>query len=190
MSSTPSTHEDARQPARRVVASYSSYRDAEKAVDYLTDNKFPVERVAIVGRELDLVEQVTGRMTALDAITRGALTGAATGALIGWLFAIFSWFDRSIAWGWLILDGLWFGLLVGSLFGLVMYLVTRSRRHFDSISTMRPEYFDIVVDEEYADEAARMLSGYPLPSRVKVEPPSTVRTGARPPSPTSPTPAT
>jgi hypothetical protein len=38
----------AEQP-RRVVASYSSYRDAERAVDFLSDRRFPVQRVAIVG---------------------------------------------------------------------------------------------------------------------------------------------
>jgi hypothetical protein len=52
---------------------------------------------------------------------------------------------------------------------------------------MQPEYFDIAVDELYADDAARMLLGFPLPSRVKVEPPSTVRSAS--PSP-RPTPAT
>jgi uncharacterized membrane protein len=92
MNSSPTTtHDDTPQPARRVVASYKSHRDAEQAVNYLADNKFPVERVAIVGRELELVQQVTGRLTALDAAARGALTGAVTGVLIGWLFAIFTW---------------------------------------------------------------------------------------------------
>ena len=30
---------------RRVVATYSSYADAQRAVDFLSDRKFPVERV-------------------------------------------------------------------------------------------------------------------------------------------------
>ncbi len=179
-----STYDDTPQPAPRVVASYADYRDAEKAVDYLADNKFPVERVAIVGRELELVRQVTGRLTALDAAARGALTGAVTGLLIGWLFAIFTWFDPRIASGWLIIDGLWFGTLVGTVMGLVMYLITKSRRRFEAVSTMRPAYFDIVVDDMYADDAARMLLGFPLPSRVKVQPPSTVESAVRLPRPT------
>jgi hypothetical protein len=187
MNSSPTTTHETPQSARRAVASYKSYRDAERAVNYLADNRFPVERVAIVGRELELVQQVTGRLTAVDAAARGALTGAVTGALIGWLFAIFTWFDPRIASGWLIIDGLWFGTLVGILMGLVMYLVTKSRRRFDAISMMQPEYFDIAVDESCADDAARMLLGFPLPSRVQVEPPSTVNSAS--PSP-RPTPAT
>jgi hypothetical protein len=54
----------------------------------------------------------------------------------------------------------------------------------DAVSMMQPEYFDIAVDELYADDAARMLLGFPLPSRVEVEPPSTVESAVRPPRPT------
>jgi len=46
---------------RVAVASYEAYQEAEEAVDYLADNDFPVERVAIVGQGVKLVEQVTGR---------------------------------------------------------------------------------------------------------------------------------
>jgi hypothetical protein len=52
---------------------------------------------------------------------------------------------------------------------------------------MSPAFFDIVVDEDYADDAARMLGGLPLPSRVSVQPPSTV---APPPHRATPSPAT
>lgn len=172
MSTDPLTPHDPAPPPRRAVASYAGYRDAEKAVDYLAESKFPIERVAIVGRDLELVEQVTGRVTALDALARGALVGAATGVLIGWLFALFAWLEPDVAWAWLIFDGLWFGTVVGSLLGLIMYAVTKRERHFDSVSAMRPEHFDVVVEEGYAEDAARMLDGYPLASRVGVPSPS------------------
>ena len=60
---------------------------------------------------------------------------------------------------------MWFGTLVGVVMGLFMYWLTKSRRHLGSVSTMRPEFFDIAVDEDYADDAARLLGGFPLPSR-------------------------
>ena len=41
--------------ARRVVASYSNYRDAQRAVDHLSDSRFPVDRVSIVARNLEYV---------------------------------------------------------------------------------------------------------------------------------------
>jgi len=115
---------------------------------------------------------------------RDALTGAVTGLLIGWLFAVFTWFDPTIAKGWLIIDGLWFGTLVGVVMGLFMYWLTKSRRHLGSVSTMRPEFFDIAVDEDYADDAAPLLGGFPLPSRVGATPTSTAK--STPPTPASP----
>jgi hypothetical protein len=51
------------EPARRVIASVRQLRQAEAAVDYLADRRFPVEKIAIVGRDVRLVEQVIGRMT-------------------------------------------------------------------------------------------------------------------------------
>jgi hypothetical protein len=38
------------------VATFGSYREAGRAVDRLSDRGFPVQRVAIVGRDLQLVE--------------------------------------------------------------------------------------------------------------------------------------
>ena len=44
--------------ARRTIATYASYQEAEQAVDLLSDERFPVNRVAIVGTGLRSVEQV------------------------------------------------------------------------------------------------------------------------------------
>jgi hypothetical protein len=142
---------------RRVIASYPRYDEAERAVDYLADHAFPVDRATIVGRGLNYVEQVTGRMDYGKAALRGALTGAFTGLLIGWLFAIFDWFDPAVARGWLIIDGLWFGALVGTLFGLLAHALTGGRRDFDSFGGFQAERYEVMVDEAVADEAARLL---------------------------------
>ncbi len=42
--------------ARRTVATYATYAEAQRAVDYLSDQQFPVERVAIVAEGLRFVE--------------------------------------------------------------------------------------------------------------------------------------
>ena len=46
------------------VGIYNSYADAQKAVDYLADEKFAVQNLAIVGTELKSVERVLGRRRA------------------------------------------------------------------------------------------------------------------------------
>jgi hypothetical protein len=155
---SPLADDVARRGPRRVIATYADYRDAERAVDYLSDRKFPVERVSIVGRDLKLVEQVTGRITPGRSALQGALSGALVGALIGWLFTVFNWFDPVIAQGWLILDGLWFGALVGAGFGLLLHALTRGRRDFTSVGGMQADRYDVLVDEAVADEAERLLA--------------------------------
>src|SRR2546423_12865590 len=81
---------------RRQVAVFDDYADAERAVDYLSDVGFPVQKVAIVGHDLKYVEQVTGRLTYWGAAWRGALTGALPGGLIGWILGPFSSIDPLI----------------------------------------------------------------------------------------------
>jgi hypothetical protein len=56
----------------QTVSSFSSYEDAQQAVDRLSDASFPVENAKIVGQDLELVERVLGRMTYARAAAAGA----------------------------------------------------------------------------------------------------------------------
>ncbi|MFJ5779242.1 general stress protein [Streptomyces sp. NPDC093094] len=62
------------EQARRTVASYATYQEAEHAVDHLADQGFPVQKVAIIGRDMRLVEQVNGRTGYGEAALHGAAT--------------------------------------------------------------------------------------------------------------------
>src|SRR5215475_15541466 len=73
-----------------TVATYPDYLSAQRAVDFLSDNRFPVEQTAIIGTDLRLVENVLGRLTTGRAALAGAGTGAWFGLLIGLLFGLFS----------------------------------------------------------------------------------------------------
>ena len=48
---------------RPVLARYATYAEEQFAVDKLSDAKFPVQNVAIVGVDLRLVEAVVGRLS-------------------------------------------------------------------------------------------------------------------------------
>jgi hypothetical protein len=159
--STEQTRTQAVYEGRRVVASYRTYPAAERAVDFLSDRKFPVERVSIVGQGMKMVEQVTGRLTWAKAALRGLLTGAVVGGLIGWLFAVFSWFNPTVARGWLIVDGLWFGAVAGVIVGLLSYALTGGRRDFTSVAGMQADHYDLLVDASVANEAQQLLQDLP-----------------------------
>jgi hypothetical protein len=159
------------QAVRRQVAVFDDYADAERVVDHLSDVGFPVQKVAIVGHELKYVEQVTGRLTYWGAAWRGALTGALPGALIGWIFGLFSWIEPLIGGLVLALYGLIFGAAIGAVFGIVVHAMQGGRRDFAAIPMVVPSRFELVVDEDAADGAARLIAQAPAverPARTEV----------------------
>jgi hypothetical protein len=144
---------------RRTITSYSTYAEAERAVDWLSDHGFAVERSAIVGTGLRSVEQVTGRMTP----GRAAAIGAGQGALIGALFALlFGIFFTGPEFAQLLLYSLAVGGLFGALYGaLAQYAASGGKRDFVSASNIVADRYDVQVDEEAADQAMRVLSEMP-----------------------------
>ena len=146
------------EPARQVIATFDNYADAERAVDYLSDQGFEVNRVAIVGRDLEYVEQILGRLNYGGAALRGAGSGALVGALIGWIFGLVNWIEPLISALVLAAYGLVFGAIVGALFGLLVHALQHGRRDFRSVSGLRPRSYDIVADVGVADRAVQLLS--------------------------------
>jgi heat induced stress protein YflT len=145
------------QPARQVIATFDNYADAERTVDYLVDRDFEVNQLSIVGRDLELVERVTGRMNYGLAALRGATSGGLVGALIGWLFGLFSWIQPLVAGLVLAFYGLLLGAALGALIGLLMYAMQRGRRDFATVTSLQPRYFDIVADVGVAGRALQLL---------------------------------
>ncbi len=143
--------------ARRSVGTYDSYADAQRAVDRLSDEGFPVDRVAIVGRGLRVEEQVLGRETVGSA----ALRGSGQGAVIGVLFGLFLWAisANDVAAGWLILYGLVWGAVLGAILGAIYQAASGGQRDFRSASRMTADHYDVMVDEAVAAEATRILDG-------------------------------
>jgi hypothetical protein len=143
---------------RRTIASYVSYDEAERAVDYLSDQRFPVDRVTIVGNDVKLVEQIIGRLNYGKAALQGAGSGALVGALIGWLFGLFDWVRPLVASLVLAAYGLIFGAVVGAVFAVIVYALQGGRRDFSSMRVMVPSSYEVVVDEEVSREASRLLA--------------------------------
>jgi hypothetical protein len=146
------------EPARQVIATFDNYADAERAVDYLSDRRFEVNRLAVVGRDLEYVEQVLGRLSYGGAALRGAGSGALVGALIGWIFGLFNWIRPLVSALVLAGYGLVFGAIVGALIGLLLHTMQGGRRDFHSVSGLRPRYYDVLADVEVADRALQILT--------------------------------
>lgn len=138
-----------------VVASYSDYAGAQRAVDYLSDNEFPVEHTSIVGADLRLVENVLGRLDAKKASLAGAASGVWFGLLIGLFLGIFA--ERATGWLWIVLMGVVWGALAGALFGWIGYRSMGGRRDFVSTSQLVASRYDVLVEPSFADQARNII---------------------------------
>ena len=147
--------------AREVVASFTAYADAVRAVDTLADRGFPVEHVRIVAHDLRFVEQVTGRETTGRAIARAALSGLVFGALFGLLFGLLAWRDPVVSGLILALYGAILGAVVGAIVGAVGHRSSGGGRDFSSVAAMQAGGYDVMVDQPHADEARRVLGVTP-----------------------------
>jgi pimeloyl-ACP methyl ester carboxylesterase len=150
-------------PPRRVVATYPTYAGAERAVDRLSDQGFAVEHLAIVGKGLRSVEQVTSRMSG----GRATLIGAGYGAWLGLLFALlFGIFFDGPSFGGLVLYSVIAGVIFGALFGLITYAVSSDgQRDFVSDTSVVADRYEVQADESVADEAKRVLAAMAMPGR-------------------------
>ncbi|MGH8959844.1 MAG: general stress protein [Jatrophihabitantaceae bacterium] len=143
----------------RSLGVYDGYAQAQRAVDYLADNEFPVQNVAIVGTELKTVERVTGRLTRAKVAAAGALSGLWIGLFVGIAFALFS---KSGGVGFLITTP-----LLGALFMLLwsqlgFSAATRGgARDFASVSQVIATKYEVLVEHTVAERAREILAGMP-----------------------------
>jgi hypothetical protein len=140
--------------AWNTVASYSTYEEAQRAVDRLSDERFPVENLEIIGSGLRTVERVTGRLTTARAAAAGAASGAWFGLFIGLLVGLFT---RGPVWLGLILGGLLIGAAWGALFGFAGHAATRGRRDFSSAQTLTATRYDLIARGGTAAQAQSKL---------------------------------
>jgi hypothetical protein len=152
--------------SRRTLAVVDTYEDAQAVVDRLADSGFPVEHVTIVGRDLQIVERVTGHVNGWKAALAGAGSGLALGALFGLIFGLLFTTDGTSFLA-IVLYWLAAGAVFGATFGLVSYLLTGGRRNFASVSGMTAGRYEILVADALADDALSVLAGRSRPVRAR-----------------------
>jgi hypothetical protein len=140
--------------AWNTVASYDDYLQAQRAVDRLSDDGFPVEHLDIVGSDLRLVERVTGRLTKGRAAAAGAASGAWTGLLVGLLLGLFI---NRVNWFGVVLTAIALGAVWGAALGFAAQAATRGARDFSSIKSFVAGRYDIIARDGTVEQARSML---------------------------------
>ncbi len=140
------------------LAVYSDYAAAQKAVDFLSDNHFPVENCMIVGTDLKRVERITGRLTTGRVAMAGALSGLWLGVFVGLIFAIFGGNDP--VWE-VVLTTAGFGLVFGVIWALLGFAASRGQRDFSSVSQVVATRYEVLVENKHAQAARDLLAKLP-----------------------------
>jgi hypothetical protein len=140
--------------AWNTVARFDEYEAAQRAVDRLSDDGFPVGKLDIVGSDLRLIERVTGRLTTARAAGAGAISGLWVGLLIGALLALFT---SGHAWLAVLLVAAGFGALWGAVFAYAAHSATRGQRDFSSVRGLAATRYDLIARDGTVDRARTML---------------------------------
>jgi hypothetical protein len=143
-------------PRGQVVGSYDTYLAAQRAVDYLSDQQFPVQHLSIVGSDLKMVENVLGRLTRGRAALAGAASGAWFGLFVGVLLSLFSDSDTG-SFG-LVLAAIAYGVLFGAIFGFVGHALSGGKRDFTSRSKIVASSYEVRCVWAEADRAREVLA--------------------------------
>ena len=136
---------------------FEKYDEAQRAVDYLSDNDFPVQNCMIVGTDLKQVERVTGRLTTGRVALGGALSGLWLGLFVGLIFAIFGT-GNILA---MVISTALFGALFGVVWALIGYAATRGRRDFTSVSQVVATRYEVLVEHKHAQAGRELLGQMP-----------------------------
>lgn len=141
--------------AWNTVARFDDYESAQRAVDRLSDDGFPVDKLDIVGSDVRLVERVTGRLTKARAAGAGAMTGLWVGLLFGALIGLFtsghSFFLVAVT-------GAALGAVWGAVLRFAAHARTRGERDFSAVRQLVATRYDLIAREGTVDRARSMLS--------------------------------
>ena len=148
-------------PGKRVkpegwpVGSFSTYEKAQACVDMLSDKKFDVSNITIVGVDLMEVEQVIGRLTWPRVLVNGAVSGAWLGLFFGLLLGIVN-----NTWASSILIGVVMGVIFATVLAAVQYAMQAGRRDFSSSTQIVAGRYDILCNPQIAAQARDLVSAF------------------------------
>lgn len=141
------------------VCVFTKYEDAQRCVDYLADQSFPVENLAIVGTDLRQYERVVAKKGWGGVLAQGAVSGL----LNGLFFAVMLWLLQITLTMW---SSLLWGLLLGVAFGVIAaaigHLVRRNtERDFESITQTFARSYEVLCEHKEAEHARSLLAQMP-----------------------------
>jgi F0F1-type ATP synthase assembly protein I len=139
------------------LAVYDDYAAAQRTVDFLADEKFPVEQCMIVGTDLKRVERITGRLSTGKVALGGLVSGIWLGLFVGLVVSLFAENGAFAT----IVSTMAFGALFGVIWALAGYAATRGRRDFSSVTQVVATRYEVLVEHKSAARARELIARLP-----------------------------
>ncbi|QWF82864.1 general stress protein [Amycolatopsis sp. CA-230715] len=145
-------------PSGWPIGSYDSYEEAQRAVDHLAGNDFPVTDVTIVGVEPMLVERVSAKLSWGKVLGGAAMSGAWFGLFVGLLLSMFTPGAGLLP----IVMGLGAGIVFSLVFAAIGYGATKGRRSFVSTSQLVAKRYDVLTQPRNAEQGREILARFSM----------------------------
>lgn len=167
MSTTPRPGRSFELDYPQLVGQYKLYEEAQAAVDFLSDQEFPVQNLLIVGTDLRSVERITGRRTWKSVIGQGAVSGIGTGLFVGLMLYFFTGPGAGLAV--VMLVGLLLGVIIGISTSAIGYAMTQGKRDFNSMRQTVATSYAVMSEHNVAARAREMLASRPQERAAQFE---------------------
>lgn len=149
------------------VGIFSTYDEAQQAVDFLADKNFPVENLCIVGTDLRSMERVLGRRNWGTVLGQGVQSGLSTGLMVTFLMWIFMPNSNFMV---LFVSALLIGILIGVIFAALGYWMSQGKRDFTSVTQTIATRYELLSEHKVSGQARDMLSALPSTRQAQFDP--------------------
>lgn len=138
------------------IAIYDSYEDAQHAVDYLADQRFPVSNLSIVGTDLKSIERITGGLNWGKVILTAVMSGVTWGVLAALFVKLLV---PSVSFTLALVGAIVIFILANLITSSIGYAMTGGRRDFTSATQVMATRYEILGEAPVANQARSLLSG-------------------------------
>jgi hypothetical protein len=142
-------------PEGQVLAQFSNYLEAVKAVEQLVENGFPPRLISIIGSDLKTVEVLKGKLGYGRVALSGAVTGSWIGLFFGLLFGATSTTEQVVVTN--LSAGIVIGAGVGMLINVIRFSMTKNKRSFISGQSVVAKKYDLLVPMSALSDAKKAM---------------------------------
>jgi hypothetical protein len=147
-----------RAAKNRTIATYTSFTEAQNALDYLVDHGFHEQSLAIVLNQVAHLEPIPKESNWVFSSSQTALNGAVVGLGVSFLALMISmWTPTYQASVDLAFSGVAYGALVGGVIGVLSWVFAQQNAAQNTSSFLAAQHYNVIAQSTDATRAQEVL---------------------------------